>query len=308
MNPSSNPLSRIQTMAAPAAIVLWMAIGLVMLTGCRSLYVAEPVSPVESGHPVMRVAHRGGAGIAPENTLAAFAAGLSQDIDALEMDVHLSKDGVLMVMHDPLLKRTTGQPGEIGDYDAATLSGFDAAVAFTGPTSYGRQAIPTLEQVLDLVAERADRPIVLQIEIKLKNDGSRYPQLEEKLVQTLREHAMVASSIIISFDFPSLVRIQELEPSLKTGALISKKYFSSIGVGGPKAVANEMAALGVDYAAVNYTYLTASLYRELRSRSLGVGVWTVNDPDTMRRLAALGVDFITSDRPDVLGQVFASKI
>ena len=288
-------------MAAGTAIVLLIIVIAVMLssTECHSNRTQNPA--------VMRVAHRGGAGLAPENTYASFTVGLEQDADAPELDVHLSKDGVLMVMHDPLLERTTGQPGEISDYYASVLTGFNAAANYTGATSFGEQPIPTLEGVIALVESQAKRPILLQIEIKMKSDGSRYMGLEEKLVQMLRDYNRLDSSIIISFDFPSLTRIHELEPRLKRAALISRKYREKVGTGGPKAIAKKMASLGVDYVGINYSYLSQSLYDELRAQKLGIGVWTVNDANAIKRLAVMGVDFITSDRPDLLKDVFVSK-
>ena len=250
----------------------------------------------------MRVAHRGGAALAPENTLAAFETGLNYDPDALELDIHLSNDGVLMVMHDPLLSRTTGEAKEISDYDAATLATFNATKTHKDARLFGFQPIPTLEQVLGYVQTR-EQSVLLQIEIKLKQDGSRYDQLEEKLIALLRKYDRIDSSVIISFDFPSLQRIHELEPSLQRGALISKKYMTEIGSKGPKAVAENIASLNVDYVGINYNYLSQTLYDEFRAKGLGVGAWTVNEKEAILRMAKLGVDFITSDYPDRLQQL-----
>jgi glycerophosphoryl diester phosphodiesterase len=300
MNRTNDPVFISTRMAACAAIFLCVALStLFTAIGCSSSEVQE-VS-------VMRVAHRGGSALAPENTLAAFSVGLQHDADALEMDVHLSKDGEIMVTHDPLLARTTGQPGEVADYDANTLGGFNAATAFIGSTSYGSQKVPTFDEVLDLVEREAKRPVVLQVEIKLKNDESRYLGIEEKLIAKLRERGRIESTIIISFDFPSLARIQELEPQIRTGALISKKYMTSVGAKGPKAVAENIASLKVDYVGINYQYLSQTLYNEFRNKKLGVGAWTVNEAKDMSRFAEMGVDFITSDRPDLLLQIVGLK-
>jgi len=287
-------------MAAPAAIFVCAAIlTLLSMSGCNATKARSEIQEVS----VMRVAHRGGSALAPENTLAAFSVGLQHDADALEMDVHLSKDGEIIVTHDPLLERTTGQLGEVADYDAKTLGGFNAAVAFAGATVYGSQKIPTFDEVLDLVEREAKRPVVLQVEIKLRNDGTRYPGIEEKLIAKLHERGRIESTIIISFDFPSLARIQELEPRIQTGALISKKYMTSIGAKGPKAVAEDIASLKVDYVGINYQYLSQTLYNEFRSKKLGVGAWTVNEAVDISRFHKMGVDFITSDRPDLLLQI-----
>jgi glycerophosphoryl diester phosphodiesterase len=297
MNPLSSPVHKFTSMAAFAAIVLLVSIGILMLltVGCSSTHSEEG--------QIMRVAHRGGAALAPENTLIAFTTGLEHDADALEMDIHLSKDGIIVVAHDPTLARTTNQLGMISDYDAITLSSFNAAINFSGEGNFGEQPISTLEEVLTHIESKALRPVFLQIEIKVKSDGSRYEGIEEKLIKILQERKLIDSTIIISFDFPSLQKIHELEPRLKTGALISTKYMSAVGVGGPKSVANEMASLGVDYVGINHQFLSQTLYNEFRSHNLGVGVWTVNDENSMKRFATLGVDFITSDRPDLLKKI-----
>lgn len=293
MNHSSDRRARSCTAAAPAVIVLVLLVTTAALPiGCRASKVPDS--------KVLKVAHRGGAGLAPENTLAAFGMGLAYEADMLELDIHMSRDGVLMVMHDSLLERTTGQPGEIIDYDAAVLGTFDAAATYGKDHRFGFQKIPTLEEVLDFIDAQTSRPVGLQIEIKLKNDGSRYRGIEEELIRILRERNRVGSTIAISFDFPSLATVARIEPDLKRGALIGKTYMTAIGAGGPKAVADDMASLGVDYVGINCSYLSQTLYKEFKARNLGVGVWIVNDPEAIKRFAGMGVDFVTSDRPNML--------
>lgn len=270
-------------MAAFAAIVLMGA------TSCATLDRKE--ADVSS---IQVVAHRGGSLLAPENTLLAFEAGIKAKADQLELDIHLSKDDVMIIMHDPTLKRTTNQSGTIGDYTVDELKQFNAASSHEG---HPFTEIPTLKEVLDLVK---DTDLELQIEIKVDNDGNRYEGIEEQLVAMLNEYDLIDRSIIISFDFPSLTRIHELEPKLRRGALVSKDYMSKIGSKGPDAVAQGIKDLGVEFIGINHVYLSANLYAALRVQGLGVGAWTVNDESTMKKIAALGVDFITTDRPDLL--------
>ena len=150
---------------------------------------------------------------------------------------------------------------------------------------------------MDLAKGRAS----LQIEIKVRADGSRYAGIEAKVVETLRRSGMVDEAVVLSFDFPTLAAVKELEPRLRTCALISRAFMSGIGSRGPAAVAGEMAALGATFVGVEKSPGCRSrLYRELRTRGLGVGAWTVDDPEQMRRFAPMGVDFITSNRPDLL--------
>ena len=246
---------------------------------------------------IMLVAHRGGAGLAPENTMAAFASGLEQGADAIEFDVHLSRDKVPVVIHDPLLARTTNGSGEVGDLPVEELKSLNAAARYFGPGL--PQRIPTLDEVLELVKERAQA----HVEIKLKSDGSRYPGMEEAVVAALTRHGMIESSLILSFDFPTLQTIKALHPRLRTCALISTRYLSQMGSRGPSAVAEELGKLGVDYVGMNERYMSPELYARLREQGLKVGVWTVNSEERMQHFAAMGVDFITTDRPDILRTV-----
>ncbi len=252
---------------------------------------------------ILRVAHRGGAGLAPENTLAAFRIGLANRADALELDIHMSRDGYLVVIHDPVLARTTNQSGSVSDYDLASLKSFDATARFFGAV-FERQEIPAFEEVLRLVLAVTDRTVDLQVEIKVRKDGSRYDGIEAELARVLRLYRYVEHTTVLSFDFPSLSSIAEIEPGLRTCALIGQQYLAAFGVAGPGAVADDIAALGADCAGVSEKYLGKPLYDALRSKGLGVGAWTVDDEARMRELAALGVDFITSNRPDILAQVF----
>ncbi|GAB4223907.1 MAG: glycerophosphodiester phosphodiesterase [Spirochaetales bacterium] len=248
---------------------------------------------------LLRVAHRGGAGLAPENTMAAFRQALELGVDAVELDVHLSRDGVPVVIHDPSLARTTDGSGEVGEWTVAELSRLNAAARYFGPWTGERQKIPLLEEVLAEIRGR----LSVQVEIKVRQDGNRYPGIEEKVIDLLRQNGMIDQAIILSFDFPTLQKVKELEPALATCALIGAKYLTQIGVRGPEAVAEEIASLKADYAGVDERWYSSELLEALRQRGIRVGVWTVNDEDRMRYFLNQRVAFITSDRPDLLKRI-----
>lgn len=252
---------------------------------------------------VRKVAHRGGAGLAPENTLAAFSNGLSLEPDAIELDVHLSRDGELVVIHDPVLDRTTNGRGAVADHTAAELAQLNAAAKYSGPAAVEPQPVPTLDQVLDLAKGRAG----VQIEVKVAVDKSRYPGIEAKLVETLRRHDMVGDVVVLSFDFPTLQEVKRIDPAVATCALISTAYMREPGHSDPEAVAAEIAALGAEYVGINASLLSEPLFAGLTGRGLQVGVWTVNDVKSMREFAAMGVAFITSDRPDLLNEALGAR-
>jgi glycerophosphoryl diester phosphodiesterase len=248
------------------------------------------------------VAHRGGAGLAPENTLASFRKGLEFEADAVELDVHLSSDGELVVMHDPNVARTTDGSGEIGGKSLAEIRRLDASARYFG-VPVGTQAVPTLQEVLDLIKGRCG----VQIEIKVRTDGSRYAGIERKVVEAVRRYGMTEQVVVLSFDFPTLGAVKAIDPKMRTCALISKGYLVGIGKAGPAAVGAEMTGLGVDFVGVDKAWLTPALYDQFRGRGLGVGVWTVDDEKLMRQFSDMGVDFITSNRPDLLFDTLASR-
>ncbi|ETX03700.1 MAG: hypothetical protein ETSY2_32785 [Candidatus Entotheonella gemina] len=244
----------------------------------------------------LRVAHRGGAGLAPENTLAAFRQGLAFKADAVELDLHMSQDGALIVAHDPNLKRATGTAGDIHEFTLAQLQQLNAAATYKDKT-IEPQRIPTLQDVLELVRGRAK----VQIEIKVRADDTRYAGIEAKVADAVRRYGMIDDVVVISFNFPTLHDITALEPRLQTCALFSTSYLSRFGVWRDDAeVAEDIASRGFRCVGAKHTTMTEGLFQAFRARDIQVGVWTVNDEAEMRKFAAMGVNFITSDRPDLL--------
>jgi glycerophosphoryl diester phosphodiesterase len=143
----------------------------------------------------------------------------------------------------------------------------------------------------------------VQVEIKLRADKTRYSGIEEAVLAALRDAHMVDHAVIISFDFPTLAAVKSIEPKAATAALFSRAFAHRADVSDSAAIADELWALGVDFAGVAKSFLDEELYDALRSRNLGVGVWTVDDESDMRRFISMGVDFITSNRPDLLMRV-----
>lgn len=244
----------------------------------------------------LRVAHRGGAGLAPENTLAAFRQGIAFQADAVELDLHMSQDGALIVAHDPNLKRATGTAGNIHEFTLAQLRQLNAAATYKDKTMEP-QRIPTLQEVLALVRGQAE----VQIEIKVRADDARYEGIETKVVDAVRQYGMIDDVVVISFDFPTLHDITTLEPRLRTCALFSTSYLSRFGVWRDDAeVAEDIASRGFRCVGAKHTTMTEKLFQAFRARDIQVGVWTVNGEADIQKFAAMGVHFITSDRPDLL--------
>lgn len=256
-------------------------------------------SPV---HPQV-VAHRGGALLAPENTLVAFSRAVDHHVDSIELDVHLSRDGQIVVIHDPELQRLTGQEGEVSDYTYADLQVFGVSVAKGAPSLYGIQPIPLLSQVLAILPHA----VGLQVEIKVCSDGSRYQDIEEKVLSMLEQGGFLERTLFISFDFPTLERLKELNPSVRTGALVSKAYMTQVGAGGPDRIIADMKKLHADYLCINHTYLTSTLAHKVHEAGIRLGVWTVNTSSAVERMAGWPVSAITTDDYEMLQGVLSRR-
>ena len=250
----------------------------------------------EAGPTVLAVAHRGGAALAPENTLAAFDNAQKIGVDMVECDVHLSKDGELVVMHDPDVSRTTNGTGQIGEMTLAEIKKLNAAAKFSGGT-FAAQPPPTLGELLDLIKGKAG----IQIEIKLAAGNARYPGIEKKVVDALNAKGMTDKAIVISFDFPTLKDVKAIDPRIKTGALVNAQWMMARMTRSPEQILDEVVqSTGADYFMPTSGSVTEALVKATHAKGLKLGTWTVDATAEMKRLAGWGVDGITSNRPDEL--------
>jgi glycerophosphoryl diester phosphodiesterase len=250
---------------------------------------------------IQRVAHRGGSRLAPENTLAAFRNALTLPIDAIELDVQMSRDGHAIVFHDETIERLTNGVGNILDLDFSFLRSLNAATHFSGGWPEAQQ-IPTLREVLNLAKNR----VQVYVEIKSgKRDGAyvRYPHIVEMVVQEIRAAAMLKQVLIISFDWQALSLIKELEPALPTGANVSIEWWASAGEQAPTTLLAEMKAARCDWVNVDGRLLTLELVQAAHGQDLKLGAWTVDSLEELRRFAVIGADSLTSDRPNLFAQL-----
>ncbi|GAC1390993.1 MAG: glycerophosphodiester phosphodiesterase [Ktedonobacteraceae bacterium] len=248
-----------------------------------------------------RVAHRGGSHLAPENTLAAFRTALTLSIDAIELDVQMSRDGHVIVFHDNTVEKLTDGEGNILDLDFAYLRSLNAATHFAGgwPET---QRIPTLREVLDLARAR----ITVYIEIKYsKRDGvyGRYPNIVETVVNEIRAAGMLANVLIMSFDLFLLPHVKSLEPALQTSAIISENVWKPESERAFEMLMQQATSLGVNWINMNSKLFTPDMPDVAHAHGFKLGTWTVNTLEEMRRFAATGIDSITSYRPDLFAQV-----
>ena len=246
---------------------------------------------------ILRVAHRGGALLAPENTRAAFLNSLSLPIDAIELDVHMSHDGHVVVIHDHHVQKRTRGFGNLLDLDLAYLRRLDAAARYPGGWPEPQQ-IPTLSEVLELARGRAQ----VYIEIKMSKHRQTYkpyPNIAEKVVELVRAAGMLDQVLIISFDWMILPVIKSLAPTIKTGMIVSDKVWNPRARDGMQLLIEKTGENGCEWINMDYKLFNIEMPQTVHNYGLKLGLWTVNLEADMLRFAAAGVDSLTSDRPDL---------
>lgn len=246
---------------------------------------------------IQRVAHRGGAGLAPENTLAAFRNALLLPIDAIELDVHLSRDGNVVVFHDNLVNKRTNGTGNLLDLDFSYLRSLNAAAHFPGGWPDPQQ-IPTLGEVLEL----AKGHVKVYIEIKSskrKRTYGRYSNIAEKVVEVVRSTTMIEQVIVISFDWKILPIIKSLEPGIQTGMIVSNDVWNSRASNALTYLMEESRALECNWINMHNRLVSNDMPQIIHENGSKLGLWTVNSLAALQRFAAIGVDSLTTNRPDL---------
>ncbi len=250
----------------------------------------------------VNVAHRGGAEIAPENTLEGFREGLRVGAGVLELDVHATADGHVVVIHDATVDRTTDGTGTVREMMLAEVKRLDAGYRFTpdgGGTFPYRGAgirIPTLEEVYGAFV---DMPI--NVEIK----GER-PGIEEAVWRVIEAAGAEDRTLAVSESTATIRRFREasggrVATASSTAELISFCLLSRLGLGGPSRPRYQALQGPETYHGLRI--VTPGFVRAAHERGLRVDVWTIDSEPDMRRLLGYGVDGIMTDRPDVLARV-----
>lgn len=230
-------------------------------------------------------AHRGACKVAPENTLAAFQAAVELGADGVELDVQYSSDGALVVFHNPTLEATSNGQGRVTSRTLAELRRLDAGSWF-GP-GFAGERIPTLDETLDLLHGK----LLLNIELKALNSATS--GLGRDVVAAVRAHGMAGQVILSSFNPFELRRAAAAGPEMANGLLLSPELpgWTRLGVTRAFSLAR---GLHPELVMVSESYVAFA-----RRLGLPVRVWTANDEPDLRRMVALGVDAIITDRPDL---------
>lgn len=240
------------------------------------------------------ISHRGASGYAPENTLAAFGLAVKMGSKNFEFDVHMTRDGKLVVHHDYDLKPTAGRDLKIADLSYAELKKFNVGNKF----GYPFERVPLLSEVVDVISPAAD-----WINFELKNDKNVYPGLEKKLVEFLAARPGVyAKSLLSSFDYGTLKRLRALDKGVKLGylghdlkaALLLPAIYRAMTVGAVNFHMHLRLANKIHTAV-------------LHKAGMKVCVYTVNKREDALKMERMGVDGIFSNYPDILSKTKAEQ-
>jgi len=247
--------------------------------GCRKSGTAEASFQV--------MAHRGASAYAPENTLAAMRAALEKEADYAELDVRMTRDGLLVLMHDNSLQRCTGQLGMVWDIRSEILDNLEAGAWFR--EDFSGEPVPLLDEVIDLVRGR------MKLNIEVKTSRWQLHSIEvmtQRVIELLREKRFTEEAIVTSFDRRVVEEIEYFAPEICTGLIFEKSYPENV-FSGP------WDALSVFHETVDEEFM-----RKTREGGKKIYVWTVNEEDAVRKMLALGVDGIISDKPDLVRKVY----
>ena len=227
-------------------------------------------------------AHRGASGYVPENTLEAFRLAVEMGADGIELDVHLSKDGEVVVIHDHKVDRTTNGTGYVRDMTLEQLKQLDAS---NGMENYKGVKIPTLAEVYDLL-----RDTNLTVNVEVKTDEVMYEGIEEKCLALEKEKGMVGRTIYSSFNHYTIANFRRLDPEAKTGLL----YMS--GLYEPWGYAKLCKA---QYIHPFFpSLMLPGLAQGCHENGIGINAWTVDSQEAMQLCLATGANIITN-YPDV---------
>ena len=237
---------------------------------------------------VLIAGHRGARDLWPENSLLGFRNLCGLGVDAVEFDIHQSVDGSLVVIHDPLLDRTTHDTGPVGVRTLKQLTAMRLREA-------GKECIPTLDAVLDLFS---DSPLELHIEIKTDAFGNPYPGIEGRLVDAVKRRRLEQRAVLTCFVPGAVETVRRLCPEARV--LVSLDRRSAEMMGGISPALDRLAAIPDCIVAVEKSLLSSTL--PLALKVLGrerLGAWVTNEPQDIAHWLAQPVRQITTDRPDL---------
>lgn len=238
---------------------------------------------------VLPIAHRGASAYAPENTISAIKKAIELGSKYIEIDVHMTKDGEVVSIHDSTIDRTSNGSGKVFDGKLSDLSKYDYGSWFSD--KFINEKLPTLNEVLELTGK--DQILI----IELKYGGDDYPEIEKKIISMIKEKNLEKSVILKSFSYKILNTFESLAPEID-------RLYCTFGGTSWITLDNFLRFKSIfeganfKYLQVHKYFLSQSLVEKAHQKGIKVIVWDVHDKESMRKFKKMGVDFIESDNPD----------
>ncbi len=239
----------------------------------------------------LNFAHRGFSGKYPENTMLAFSKAIDAGCDGIELDVQLTSDGEVVIIHDETVDRTTESRGYVAGYTYSKLKKLDASYKFRG--IYGENPIPSFREYCDLLK---DKNVVTNVE--LKTSINPYPGIEEKTLKIIDEFKLRDRIIISSFNHYSVLHMKSLAPDMKYGFLTETCIIDFPAY---------TAKYGIDFVHPHFKMVTEQFAKDTVSAGVGINTWTVNEESDIREMLSRNVNAIIGNYPDRVGEILKER-
>jgi glycerophosphoryl diester phosphodiesterase len=241
--------------------------------------------------PPFIIAHRGDSAHRPENTLAAFASALEVGADLVEFDVQLTREGHVVIVHDPTLDRTTTGTGRVVERTLAEIRALSAGYPDRFGTAYAGERVPTLAEALAFLRERSRVMVEMKVEaVTADAEGG----IEARTIEEVRRAGMEKDVVLISFSRTALQRCRQQAPDIMRGHLFHQAT--------PTEVVEGARAVGCELVMPEKSLLSLEMRDRCREAGLRMASWVIDDPEELRSLARFDLYGVGSNRPGVLLQ------
>ncbi len=247
--------------------------------------------------PPLVIAHRGDSAHRPENTLASFAGALEVGAEVVEMDVQLTADGHVVVIHDPTLDRTTTGRGDVRRLTLAEVRAVSAGYPERFGSAYAGERVPTFGEVLGLIRDRARALVEVKTE-SVTDDGEG--GIEARVADEVRRAGMADQVALISFDRRAILRLRSLAPAITRGRLFGRCTADE--------VLAQVREAGCEIAMPHKSQITDALAGRVHEAGLKLATWVVDEPAELKLLSRFGLYGIGSNRPGVLIEALADGL
>ncbi len=231
----------------------------------------------------MVLGHRGAKGLAPENTIASMKEAIKYNVDLIEIDVQLSKDGKVIVMHDATVDRTTDGTGYVKDLTSSEIKKLDAGVKFN--PKFKNEKVPFLEEVIEFLKNYPN----VRLNIEIKNGPVFYPKIEEKVAEIINDYNYHNSAIVSSFDHIALKNIKEIDSRIYTGLLFMSRLYN---------LEKYVEELQLSAIHPMWFYLTEDIVKSMHKNDIAVNTWIIDDMSLYKKFASIGIDSFGTNYPD----------